>query len=250
MKNIIILSQPRTGSNLLCEMFFSYLPFRVLMEFFIYFHDENDMPHSKLLRTNELDTLFEHFKPQQRNILSLTTELNQHPKEAMDVLSSMISHYKIIKLHDFMFKQMDLEFIFNDPETKFIVLERSSKIKQYISGINANKLRKWQHVDTSDMKVQIDPSEFLKFKQASNSWYQDIEAKLQKNGCDYLKLNYEEDLEELDQTLLLAKINNWLDRNGIRYINTGYKVKFFNKQNNSPVEDLIVNYDEIKDLLA
>jgi LPS sulfotransferase NodH len=251
MKNIIVLSQPRTGSNLLCEVFFSFFPLRVLMEFFIYFQDLKDVPHHKVLRPNELDALAKHFKLQDSNIESLTTTLNQHPKEALDAISSIIPQYKVIKLHDFMLEQMDLEFIFNDPETKFVVLERTSKLKQYVSLVNARALGRWTDVDTSDMKVHVDTEDFLKFKNSSNNWYQMIESKLANQGHNYLKLTYEQDLENIDWDVLIPKINKWLDNNNVRYLNTtNYKIKNSVKQNNSSLKDTIINYDEIKDLLS
>lgn len=251
MKNIIVLSQPRTGSNLLCELFFSYLPIRVLMEFFIYFQDEKDVPHFNLLRKQELDALVNHFSLQDNSIDSLTTALNQNPREALEVLSSIISQYKVIKLHDFMLEQMDLEFIFNDPETKFIVLERTSKLKQYVSLTTALSLGRWTDVDTTDIKVHVDPEAFLKFKNESTAWYQMIESKLTSKGHNYLKLTYEQDLENIDYNVLIPKINNWLDNNNIRYLNnSNYRIKNSIKQNLSSLEDTITNYDEIKGLIS
>jgi LPS sulfotransferase NodH len=250
MKNIIILSQPRTGSNLLCELFFAYDSFRILNELFIRFHNINHVPHTKLLREHEITALIDHFKLEDRSMTSLIETLNNNTKETLMFLSQIISQYKIIKIHDFMLKDFDLDFVFNDPETKFIVLERESKISQYISRIVADRLFKWNYVDTSDIKVYVDPDKFLKFKEESINWYKDIETRLINNGYNYLKLSYEKDLEDIDYDIILPKINNWLDENNISYHNNEYKIKYHFKQNQSTLEYVIENFSEIKNLIS
>jgi len=250
MKNIIILSQPRTGSNLLCELLFSYGSFRILNELFIRFHDINDVPHTKSLREHEITALIDHFKLKDRSLTSLIETLNNNPRETSEILSQIIPQYKIIKIHDFMLKDFELDFIFDDPETKFIVLERESKISQYVSRIVADKLVKWTRVDTSDIKVHVDPDKFLKFKEESIDWYKTIETRLINNGYNYLKLSYESDLEHIDYDVLLPKINNWLDQNQISYHNNGYKIKHHVKQNRSTLEHVIENFSEIKSLIS
>ena len=250
MKNIIILSQPRTGSNLLCEFLFSYGSFRILNELFIRFHNINDVPHTKLLREHEITALIDHFKLEDRSLTSLIKTMNDNTKETLTFLSQIISQYKIIKIHDFMLKDFDLDFVFNDPETKFIVLERETKISQYISRIVADQLVKWTYVDTSDVKVHVDPDKFLKFKEESINWYQAIETRLINNKCNYLKLSYERDLENIDYNVLLPKINNWLNQNQISYYNNDYKVKYHIKQNRSTLEHVIENFSEIKNIIS
>ena len=145
---------------------------------------------------------------------------------------------------------MDLEFIFDDPETKFIVLERTSKLSQYVSLTAALSLGRWTEVDTTGTKVHIDPTAFLKFKNESDAWYQMIESKLSSKGHNYLKLTYEQDLENINYDVLIPKINKWLDDNNIKYLNNkNYRIKNSIKQNNSSLEESITNYDEVKGLL-
>lgn len=251
MKNIIVFSEARTGSNLLCELFFSYNCARVLNEFFIYFVDEKATPHYRFMSAAEKDLFFNYFNTEDKTITSLTQVINNNPKTSLELLDMINNYkYKVIKVHDFIFNNLNLSFLLDDPETKFILLNRTSKIKQYVSNLIANQIKEWHSVDTSNIKIHVDINEFLEFKQRSNLWNSQIEKLLIEKDHKYLKLNYEEDLENVDQPLLTSKVSNWLDTNNISSSTNEYKLKFFKKQNLSNLEQIITNYTEIKHLLG
>ena len=249
MKNIIIFSEARTGSNLLCELFFSYNYVRVLNEFFIYFVDEKATPHYRFMTAAEKNLFFNYFNIENKTIANLTQIINSNPKTSLELLDT-INNYKVIKVHDFIFNNLNLSFLLDDPETKFILLNRSSKIKQYVSNQVAHQIKEWHSVNTSDIKIHVDINEFLEFKQRSNLWNLQIEKLLIEKNHNYLKLNYEEDLENVDQSLLTLKVSNWLDSNNISSSTNEYKLKFFKKQNLSNLEQIITNYKEIEQHLG
>jgi hypothetical protein len=248
MKNIIILSEARTGSNLLCEIFFSYNSVRVLNELFINFVNEQDTPHYKLMSTFERNLFFKYFSIEDKTITGLIHFLNNNPKISLELFDKLYTKYKLVKVHNFIFEKIRLEFLLDDPETKFILLNRTSKIKQYVSDQVARQLQEWHSIDTSNVKIKIDANDFLKFKQESIEWYTKIESMLVEKNHNFLRINYEEDLENIDQEQLSLKINSWLDLNGIPSHNNDYKLHIFKKQNLTNLEQIITNYQEIQHL--
>lgn len=248
MKNIIIFAEPRTGSNLLCEVFHQYTSVKVFYEFFINFVDKKDIPHYTTMSEFERN-FFAKCAGIPNDITSFITFLRAYPYRSLMLLDAIFKKYKIIKIHDFIFDNLNMEFLLDDPETKFILLNRTSKIKQYISNQQADYLKQWHHADTSNIKITVDAEKFLKFKQASVEWYSRIENLLIEKNHNFLRVNYEEDLENIDQDLLTSKINNWLESNGISSATNDYKLNFFKKQNLASPEETITNYQEIQHLI-
>ena len=249
MKNIIILCEPRTGSNVLCELFFSYNNFIVLNEFFTERIEEKLAPHYSMMSDDMKNSFYENFNIENKTVPGLIDFLNANPKSSLDFLDKLTLKYRLIKIHNFTFNDLNLSFLLDDPNTKFILLNRTSKIKQYVSNEVANQTQEWYNVDTSNKKIWVVPEKFLKFEKESLKWYSSIESKLIEKNHNFLKINYEEDLENIKQDQITLKISKWLTDNKILARTNAYKLSRYRKQNLSDLEHVILNYSQIKDFL-
>jgi LPS sulfotransferase NodH len=201
--NIVILCEARTGSNFLCELFYCFEPINVLGEFFLESEDKNPV--------YAFDEL-------------------QDTNHVIKVINTQISEY-------------NLDFIFNTPNTYYIILERTNKLEQMASLKIAQKLQKWYGVDTSDMKIHIDPTEYENFCMSSIQNYAYLKSKT--SGKNVLEINYEDDLLNIDLSKTLSKIHNWLQEHDILLNYTEFIPKYNKKQNNNSIQDMILNYHEL-----
>lgn len=252
--NIIILAQARTGSCLLCNVFGMLNPCRNLNELFIsYRFAENPanffiIPHRYFFKTSELMHLFHSLKIDVNNYVLLLKYFSNNPQKGIDLLDSLIPVPKVIKILDHQMVNTDINFLYQKENTKFVLLDRSNKLEQFVSYEIAKKNGQWINTDTSNIKIKVDRTEFLNFINESNSWYDQIREKLTSNGHNFLEVNYEADLNTDNLDSLMFKIKDWLSVQGIE-TTVGSTNKLYKKQNSSPMSEKISNFDEIRDLI-
>lgn len=240
----------RTGSNFLCTILRRFKDLRVLNELFIEVTNPKEIPIEGHFSRHEQLKLFKKFAVENKSIPQLVEELNRNPKLTLSYIDELIPNYKVIKVHNFIFKNFNLQYMIDDPECIFIVLNRSSKIKQFVSLEIARKLNIHSKIDTSQEKILVDPNIFLQFQHDSYEWYNELCQTL--SSKNYLQINYEEDLEKFDDNkqLIYSKIIRWLQHNKIDLRQGLYKTNFFmKKQNLASLQDQIINYQEIKHLI-
>jgi hypothetical protein len=249
MNDIIVLSEPRTGSNLMCEMFYRYKEFRVLNEFFIDV-DSNDphiVPHVTALSLKEKEKFLKKFNIENNDAGKLVKEIIRSPVAAYDFLNQLIPDYKVIKCHRSMLKPLNIEFLL-DKNNNFVFISRSDILAQYVSRAVAMKINKWHNVDTSHEKISIDINDLLNYRDMYNQGLE-YKTQLAKNNKNILDINYEQDIDT-DNKILAEKVNNWLKFLDITVTETEYVPNFFKKQNHSPMQEIIVNYDEVLTALS
>jgi len=203
-------------------------------------------PHHYFFNLTEKIYLFNYLRV--NDYPSLLSYITQHPAEIMDILDRIIPVTKIIKVLDYQMLDTDLNFLLTRENTKFVLLERTNKLEQFVSNKTSNKIDKWINADTSDIKIQVDRAEFTNFVNESNSWYKKIKTQLSENGHNFLDINYEHDLNQDSLEPVMTKVNNWLLTQGvateIRSTDIQYK-----KQNLSPMSEKVLNFEEIEDLI-
>lgn len=252
--NIIVLAQARTGSCLLCNVFGMLNPCRNLNELFISYkfaeiaENLHLVPHQYFFTLMERVEIFDRLKIEYNNYTELLKYLSEHPEESIDLLDKIIPATKIIKILDHQMVTADVNFIFDRPNTKFILLDRTNKIEQFVSHETAKKSGQWINTDTSNIKINVDKTEFLKFIDDSSIWYDQIRHRLTVNGHDFLEVNYEADLNTNNLDTLMFKIKNWLSIQGIETTVGSTKI-LYKKQNSLPMSEKISNFDEIRDLI-
>jgi LPS sulfotransferase NodH len=245
--NIVILSQPRTGSNLLSRVLGNFSPFRELNEFFMSEIDAEKidrsiLPYNVFLGRSEFLFLKFLLKTDTENFLKSVHSDIDHTLKSLD---EIIKHTKIFKIQDHQLTEDQLEQLLNNPTLKFIVLERKDKLKQYTSVLVTNQVKQFFRVDTSSTRINIDSQSFIDFKNRTESWYTDLKQKLKNKNINFLDLVYEDDLEFIDESKLFEKIKIWLDQEQIHYSEYTSRDLYYFKQNKTPIEETVLNYKEL-----
>lgn len=258
-KIILIISEPRTGSNLLTEALKLYCPFRIINEFYLspsgfYIrpdHIPDDLPHKKLIRDDERRELAGFLNTEQDDYISLITGIRSKPIDALRKLNELVPEHLVVKIHGFQFDELNLITLglLDLQEIQVVLLERSSRLHSYVSNQKARQFDKWHNVDTSNIKIKIDKEDFLKEQFRSLSWYADVRHNLHIRNKSYLEVNYEKDLEFINKQSFYNLFDPWFEKIKLPVTKTDYELKYFKKQNNSSIEHSISNYDEIKDLV-
>ena len=256
MANIVILSDVRTGSSLACEAFESFKNTSTLHDLFwyngqvMYDIDTNRFPENlrglldeeKIKLKEIIKTKRDIFKNDNVSRLTGNTNsdliiaryLHSHPKEFFEsVIEACSPNHIVFKTHLYIWKVTDLDWLFNLPNTYFIVLDRKSRLAQYTSLTIANNIKKWSRYNTSKERVTLDPMEFQEFKRLTDRGYNHFYInELKKCNSNYLNLYYEDDLENLEPDLFLERNNSVFPKRMV-------------KQNSTPLESQIINFEDV-----
>lgn len=253
-KLILILCEPRTGSNLLNEALNLYAPMRTINEFFLnlgfYVNEDHvpaDLPHKTLIKENERRELFTFLNVEQENYPELIKEINRRPVEALLKLYEVTPVNLVVKIHHHQFEENQLNNLLDLPYVEVILLERTSRLHSYVSNLKARQFDKWHNVDTSNIQVEVNPGEFFKEKEKSINWYKYLKQRLASKN--YLEVNYEQVLENINKEHFYNLFDPWFEKIKLPVTKTNYELKYFKKQNNAPIENSISNLEEIKHLL-
>lgn len=255
--NVVVLSQPRTGSNFLLKIFLSFIPFRQFGE--LYLNQSNSSPFTGVPKLGIPFNLMHHyFKETERlkffqefnvaNVEDLVKSVCRNPEKSFQLLENIVKENIVIKVQDYMLN--DLKFLLDHPNTYFVVLERKDKLKQFASQKIAGLTNIWERTDTSHLQISIDPKEFLIYKNNSINWYTYIEDVLKEKGHNFLKLYYEDNLDIENYSQILDIIQDWMKDNKIVHFRTSRKSNYFVKQNKSPIEQVVINYNELKETIC
>jgi hypothetical protein len=249
-KLILILCEPRTGSNLLCEAMESYSSLQCISEFYLspyvglyvnQDHIPDDLPHKDLLTTEQQDCLFKLLNVVADDYYNLLVNIYKEPITSLIELYNATDKTLVVKIMHNHFEDCGLDKLLELPFVEVILLERSDKLEEYVSHRKAIEHDKWYNTDTSNLKIKVDIDKFLKKKKWSSDWYSMLRQRLN----NYLELNYEKDLQEFDQSQFCAMFDIWLTNIGVATDKTDHKMKFFKKQNNAPISQSISNYDDV-----
>jgi LPS sulfotransferase NodH len=200
-KLILILTEPRTGSYLLNEAFnfYSLCP---VGEFFLNPASYQSPELSKLayelyLNSEQLTGLFNFLKVEHDNRLELIKQINLNPIDSVRKLYEISQRSLVIKIHDFQFERYQLDELLDLPYVEVIILQRSNRMARYISHLKAEKTDIWHTKDTSSMQVVVDREHFIKTELESSNWFKKIKQRV--SSKDYLEINYERDLENINK---------------------------------------------------
>jgi hypothetical protein len=206
------------------------------------------IPHKTLFKFFERTPLFNHFKIKNEDYSLLLKCISENPIDTIDFLDKIIPVPKVIKILDHQMVNTDINFLFQKENTKFVLLDRSNKLEQFVSYEIAKTNGQWINTDTSDIKIHVDRTAFINFVNESTSWYNQITNQLTNNGHNFLEINYETDLNTDSLDSVMFKIKDWLSEEGVETV-VGSKDIFYKKQNLLPIAEKISNFNEIQDLI-
>lgn len=245
---LCIIGIPRTGTNYLCSLLARISGVRARNEIF---HDIGAMS----LLPSAVDALG---IAAQRifsgwNDPALTAWMRRHPAVAIRTIirapnsrPTRLLSFKVFPGHLPVPKISGQ--LMSIPRIRFLIVKRRI-IDSYISLLKARQIGRWEHVDTTSLRVVIDPVHFVRYVDISRGWYERISAALTANPKPHKQLIYEEFATNGDDKLT-AHLVHMLHDLGFR------EVAGRNVQNTRPLErqdraatyqDKVVNWAEFID---
>ena len=153
-----------------------------------------------------------------------------------------------IKIQNYQLDGLDIPKIISLPFVEVLLLERTNKIKQYVSGLQAESINNFSQVDTSNLKVTVNVNQYRDSKRRSHLFYALVKYTLFVSNKKYLHIIYERDLENFSIINVQDMISTWLSSMSISSEYSGTKIPFI-KQNKSLLCDVIENYDTIQEYI-
>lgn len=231
-----------------------YTPIRTVNEFFLnlgfYVREDfvpDDLLHKTLIKPYERWHLFNFLNVEQENYPELIKQINRTPIQAVKKLYEIVPDNLVVKIHRHQLEELKLYELFELPYVEVILLERSNRLKSHVSSLKARKFDKWHNVDTSDIKVSVNVEEYINERDTSINWYKEMRERL--SSKDYLEVNYERDLENITKESFCNLFDPWIERIKLSVNKSNYQLKYFSKQNNSPIKNSILNYENIKNIV-
>jgi hypothetical protein len=245
---IIIFAEPRSGSNLLCEILECFSGLRVLNEFFST-HVSNSNPDSLLLLMDHERVRFSEEYNVPNETIPLIEAIRANPQRSLAIMDELDPRTKVIKIQRHYLDQFNLYFLFDLDDAIFITVKRRNKLRRFTSFMQAGKIEKWFKVDTSELKILTTADEFIKDEYSSIIYWEKVEKNLKSRNRTNLHLVYEDDFEHYDLDTILNRLQEYIKSNGLELDIVKKPITMF-KQNNSRPQDVIGNWDWIKQNLG
>ena len=241
MENILILGQRRTGSNLLCHAISFFDGYRNINEF--YTADSENFFYDLLFSEEEKRVLFDWAsrpdKKADKEILLYN--IREEPVKAFELLNSIISENKVVKLLEHQLTQANKLYSAIDQFDKFIILERSNTLEQFVSEKIASQYDVWWDINTNDFQIELDVEEYWNYCNVKDLFYQDIRSRLKDKN--YITINYEQDLIDGITDSLLTRLQSFLTNSPKIVREDRNRIK---RQNTTDVTTKISNWDEVR----
>lgn len=190
-QEICILSTQRSGTNYVCSLWWSLKKHWCFYELFspeaVFGAEDFLVDLGSSLRMN-VTTI------QSKDLLEYA---HRQPNELLDRLSTLVSKkginslsYKIFPNH---LDDYNLQSILRRKGLKVVLIERHP-IDVYISLQKAQTFGSWINVPTTELTVELDFDDFLKWRSETADWFRHIEESLNDIGKQLFKLRYETDI--------------------------------------------------------
>jgi hypothetical protein len=198
---LCIFGIARSGSNYLCSVLANQPGIEGRFEIF-------NKNRSNFLRPEELVELSrrsgETFPPVTEDPAAIRI-IRQDPTRTLDCLADMLPPAKRLLIFKVLRKQLLVQQLGDEiiarPDTAVAFLRRRP-IDAFISSRKATLLQKWAGVDTTDMKIDIEVGDFLKWGRATADWYRRLEKTCWLHGKPFYRLSYEQDIDVAPDVLV------------------------------------------------
>ena len=188
---ISILSMPRNGTNYLCDLIGKFKEIDSLYEIY---HNQSVFINNGWLSKNVIQHINKIYKLQikDNNDPQFTEFVANNPALFLDIISSYIENkyisFKIFPNH-LSLENIKQVIIKNDRIKKIVV--KRNLLDVYFSVQFARLTQRWDRNDTSKLKVDFNPNNFLKWFSFHKEYYDFIERELKANGQKAIVLDYE-----------------------------------------------------------
>lgn len=241
---IVIFAEPRSGSNLLCEILECFPGLRVLNEFFSTHISNSDPDSLLLLKDHERVRFSEEYNVPNKTI-PLIEAIRSDPQRSLAIMDELDPRPKVIKIQRHYLDQFNLYFLFKLPDAIFFTVKRNNRLKKFVSFMQAGFIEKWSKVDTSNVKILMTSDEYIKDEYTSVVYWDKVKENLKINNKIPYALTYEYDLEFYKLDYFLNKLQTYFKTEGLDLEIVKKPITTF-KQNKSKPEDVIEHWKWIK----
>jgi hypothetical protein len=136
-------------------------------------------------------------------------------------------------------------------EDSVIVFIRRRPIDAYVSMLKAKHLQQWTTVDTTEMKIEVDPRQFLKWRRQTSAWYRRLEGACWRMGKPFHRLTYEADLAASPRAVS-ERFCRILEDSGLGPFTLppdDPTIGLMRQDRNADVRDRMANWDEFQSYL-
>ncbi|MEZ5831878.1 MAG: sulfotransferase [Dongiaceae bacterium] len=123
--------------------------------------------------------------------------IRRQPGLALDCLVDLMAPERRVLVFKVFRDQLSVrqvkKAIISRPDTAIVFIRRRP-IDTYVSHRKAGRINKWVKVDTTQMKVEIDPRKYLRWWRQTTAWYRGLEAACWSMGKPFHEMTYEEDI--------------------------------------------------------
>lgn len=244
MKDIVVISNPRTGSSFLVDVLRNFEGIAVYGELFHQTRSSGIVERSELMKM----FLSEASSPTGNSDKDISDFVRGSPVASLEKIRGYESGFGTCalayKLFDRHLSLAQIDQIFSSSVSVALFLTRR-RIASFVSERKALKLNKWESADTTGMKVSIDPAAFLKWAYRQDVWYHTMEEMCFRQNVRYVVVPYEKYVNTtLDEVALYLRhvcrglgVNLDLDSNEVR-------TKLRKQDNQARIEDSVSNWDE------
>jgi len=182
---IAVIATERTGTNYFCDLMIKSLSINGMYEIF-----HPDMPYglNDVLIAKALNKSLKEISALDNKLKAKLVKSN--PKHIIDVLvrhEQKTSLFKIFPGH--LNSSVVKSSILENPDVIKVIIDRSP-LDVYISQHKAGSISKWGHVDTTDIKINLDRCQFDAWFKNRKEWYDVCSNTVENSNQKYVYINY------------------------------------------------------------
>lgn len=171
-------------------------------------------------------------------------EFFQYSREPQDLRSQLNKFSSVVKVLSTQLSLTQIEEIVSWPETEVIYIKREDKLSTYVSWQKAVEHNLWNNVDTSDIKITLDPEDYAQWYTKSVAWHNEIETIISTKNV--LRLVYEQDIDNFQLDKFIETVDNWFVDLDVCLLKSTRLRTWGIKQNLKPIENSINNFGVIE----
>ncbi|MDP1732381.1 MAG: hypothetical protein Q8L54_14645 [Devosia sp.] len=204
MDAICLIAAPRTGTNHLCEVLKNFEDLASFLELF-----ENDGAHGTDPETWPLLrrlTGVDFANHRDRRLIAYTRENPSGWLDAVEAAAKAqgkrVMSFKLFR-HNLPVETIEREIMPRTGVRVMMVVRR--QIDSYVSWRKAVELGKWQDVDTTGIRLTLDPDSFAEWLDAQERWYDHWRNYLNRRFLPCPVLRYESDIDQQPAEAVLRR---------------------------------------------
>ncbi len=181
--------------------------------------------------------------------------VRESPTRTLECLMDMLQPEKRLLTFKVLRRQLRVRKVRKEiiarPDTAIAILRRRP-IDAFISSRKARLLQRWEGVDTTNVKIDIEVGDFLKWWDATAEWYRDLEKACWRLGKPFHRLSYEDDVD-VEPSLLVQRLRRLATACGINDLVgsvIGSPTIFARQDRTSDVEARVANWPAFHRSLA